>query len=984
MTITQLETLYGSIDIQKPGDLVRAIRTAYTSGEVSKLDLVTFLDRSIDAFLPEARRICASYSDASEADRSALVLHGLLLAGEMIVLCEMRSCRQLRDRTLLFLEFASSAGSSPHPFVEMAVRVLRRDISSTGFTWGKIESANSLDVLSYHFFGGVNFAKAEIPFSFTGKGVVEVQDGRLTIRPTETAEVDAFGLFNDSVLVRTPKHRDLRLKQTEKDEITPLRSFFKGFSDAQQQYVPPRTEDPAPVAGDIVDLQCLGVDRTGSPVLSVIGHEEIQGGLAQEELVHYVWTDMVKDYLFTGDCILGARLKASNGTPCFSIAESYETFARKAANEYLRSGRQFEARAVRIFDKYDRVGWLTAAGFGGVSLREAGVKEGMVRVMEVESVKGVSDTYINLRPPKNGIADDYDCFITGDEAGGDILEKFITDRESVLARRQKAKTVRDDSMERASLIKLARILAGRFPGLGTIECLRSLMAASFLAAVAGDTALVELLSVRIDILSALAAYAQGVPFSLGGVESKIPEAWQRRLSCIACGRDELGRENLQELLRDPDPLCKQVAGLLFAGAISEVFRDQVQAEPDVVRKKVCALLGVEDAFRGMESRRSGKYGMTESDDVEFKSSYVFRNDNGRPDIDYQGRGQVFEAVCAFLNKDGGEVYVGVGDNGDPILSEGYGLNADIAWIQENYRMLNGKRSPLLGHSIPVVNSVESLSRFLRTEKELYFSEDIQKLIDINPTEDADAIRITVHPSQYEIAYLYSNRNDPVDGVAYVRDGSSTVKMTNHDKQMRLMNLKRVSREIGFIVTIREAIDRHQKLIFKRYASGNRRELRDRLVVPVNLFYNDENVSCFDIGSKKYKQFRLQRIESIEALDEVYTIPLQPAKKNDVFRWLNEGKGQYHIRLRLDVLAHNCLLEEYSCAKDLPKEELYMDGPNHWILDTVVYGWDAVRRFYLGLAANIEILDSEDSDALKANIRSYIEANLDVCPPPPGA
>lgn len=62
----------------------------------------------------------------------------------------------------------------------------------------------------------------------------------------------------------------------------------------------------------------------------------------------------------------------------------------------------------------------------------------------------------------------------------------------------------------------------------------------------------------------------------------------------------------------------------------------------------------------------------------------------------------------------------------------------------------------------------------------------------------------------------------------------------------------------------------------------------------------------------------------------------------------------------------------------------MDGPNHWILDTVVYGWDAVRRFYLGLAANIEILDSEDSDALKANIRSYIEANLDVCPPPPGA
>ena len=975
MTITQLEALYGSIDIQKPADLVRAVRTAYASGEVSKLDLVAFLDRSIDAFLPEARRICNAYSEASDADRSALVLHGMMLASEMIVLCEMRSCRQLRDRTLLFLELASSAGSSPQHFVEMAVRVLRHDISSTGFTWGKVESANSLDVLSYHFFGGVTFARAEIPFSFTGKGVVEIQDGRLTVRPTETAEVDAFGLFNDSVLVRTPKHRDLRLKQSEKDEIIPLRSFYKGFSDAQQQFVPPRTEAPAPVAGDIVDIQYLGEDKAGAPVLCVVGHEEIRGSLVQEELVHYVWTDMVKDYFYTDDCILGARLKTGNEGPCFSIAESYETLARKTANDYLRSRRQFEARAVRIFDKYDRVGWLTAAGFGGVSQKEAGVKEGMVRVMEVESVKGFGDTYINLRPPKNDIADDYDRFLTGEEAGSDILEKFVTDRESVLEHRKNTKTTRDDSAERAFVIKLSRILTGRLPGLGTFERLRCLMTASFLAEVAGDTAFAQSLSLRIDYLSALAAFAQGAPLSLGAAASKLPESRQRILSCIACGRDDRGRETLRELLRDPDPLCNQVAGLLFAGAVSEEFRDQVKADPDVVRKKVCALLGVEDAFRGMETRRSGKYGATESDDVEFKSSYVFRNDNGHPDIDYQGRGQVFEAVCAFLNKDGGEVYVGVGDNGDPILSEEYGLQADIAWLQENYRTLNGQKSSLLGHPIPAVNSVESMSRFLNTEKELYFSEDIQKLIDINPTEDADAIRITVHPSQYEIAYLYSNRNDPVDGIAYIRDGSSTVRMTNHDKQMRLMNLKRVSREIGFIVTIREAMDRHQKLVFKNYASGNKRELRDRIVVPVNLFYNDENVYCFDIGSKKYKQFRLQRIESIEALDEVYTLPLKPAKKNDVFRWLNEGKGEYHIRLRLDVLARNCLLEEYSCAGDLPENELYKDGANHWILDTVVYGWDAVRRFYLGLAADIEILDTEDSEELKAEIRSYIEKNM---------
>ena len=53
------------------------------------------------------------------------------------------------------------------------------------------------------------------------------------------------------------------------------------------------------------------------------------------------------------------------------------------------------------------------------------------------------------------------------------------------------------------------------------------------------------------------------------------------------------------------------------------------------------------------AEQRGKYGKTEGHEVEFKSSYVFRNENCRQDIDYQGRGQVFEAVCGFLNTGGG-------------------------------------------------------------------------------------------------------------------------------------------------------------------------------------------------------------------------------------------------------------------------------------------------------------------------------------------
>ena len=192
-----------------------------------------------------------------------------------------------------------------------------------------------------------------------------------------------------------------------------------------------------------------------------------------------------------------------------------------------------------------------------------------------------------------------------------------------------------------------------------------------------------------------------------------------------------------------------------------------------------------------------------------------------------------------------------------------------------------------------------------------------------------------------------------------------------------MSLKKISREMDFVVTIQEAIDQHRKLIFKDYSSGNSDRVKDRFVVPVNLFYNDENVYCYDLESRSYKQFRLRRIGSIETEMEnpFYPLSLKPPRKVDVFRWLDEGKKSYHIKLRMAVAAKNYLVEEYSCAENLPKEELYEEKKDVWILDTRLNGLDAVRRFYLGLADRIEILDTEDSDALKAAIAKFVAENI---------
>ena len=419
-----------------------------------------------------------------------------------------------------------------------------------------------------------------------------------------------------------------------------------------------------------------------------------------------------------------------------------------------------------------------------------------------------------------------------------------------------------------------------------------------------------------------------------------------------------------------EELIEEICALVLGMKLSFRFRDEIDAGAEGVRKKICSLLGVDGLFRAESASRIGKYGKTERQQLEFKSSYVYRNDDKGPDIDYQGRGQVFEAVCGFLNAKGGTVYVGVNNDGDPIVAEDSGLNADIAWLRANFKFLNGMRARQLGHAICEVKDLDSFVQFLNSEKELYFKESLQGNIRIEVTDDVDAIRITVDPSEYEIAYLYPDKTRS-GGRAFVRDGLRTVEMTRVQKEQRLASLKRISKEMGFVVAIQEAIDRQGILLFKGYASGNSGEVKDRKVVPVNLFYNDENVYCYDLVSRKFKQFRLHRISSIEALPDTYSLQKSSPKKADVFRWLDDGGKKYHIKFRMDVGARNYLLEEYSCAEKLPESELYEEKKNKWILDTWVNGLGAVRRFYLGLADKIEILDTEDSEELKADIAAYV-------------
>ena len=72
---------------------------------------------------------------------------------------------------------------------------------------------------------------------------------------------------------------------------------------------------------------------------------------------------------------------------------------------------------------------------------------------------------------------------------------------------------------------------------------------------------------------------------------------------------------------------------------------------------------------------------------------------------------------------------------------------------------------------------------------------------------------------------------------------------------------------------------------------------------------------------------------------------------DIFR-IN-GNSQYPITLKLGILSHNLLLEEYPLAE----QHLTKIDDTHWLLKTNVCSYTGVGRFVIGLAQDIDIIDS---------------------------
>ncbi len=169
-----------------------------------------------------------------------------------------------------------------------------------------------------------------------------------------------------------------------------------------------------------------------------------------------------------------------------------------------------------------------------------------------------------------------------------------------------------------------------------------------------------------------------------------------------------------------------------------------------------------------------------------------------------------------------------------------------------------------------------------------------------------------------------------------------------------------------ITSILDAIRDKRQMTFHNYASSSSGEIKDRLVEPFALTGTHSHVWCYDLSDGVCKQFKISRIGNAQILQDSWQHESEHHKdKTDVFHM--SGKKAWPVTLDMDLMAKNLLVEEFPETATLVKPS--MEEADRWILDTEVYSFAGITRFYVGLAKHIRIVSA--SPELKKSISEYL-------------
>jgi proteasome accessory factor C len=232
--------------------------------------------------------------------------------------------------------------------------------------------------------------------------------------------------------------------------------------------------------------------------------------------------------------------------------------------------------------------------------------------------------------------------------------------------------------------------------------------------------------------------------------------------------------------------------------------------------------------------------------------------------------------------------------------------------------------------------IENNNGFFKVDKENSTAKDISQLLHFTE-EEAFILSKTIHSIDEDselkeklVKKLYSIYN--FDRVIYT--------ITKKEETENIYNLI-------------QAIKRQKQVVLKEYKSGNSKNIRDRIVEPIDFTINYTGVWCYDTEDQTNKIFKASRIQEVQILDSDWNYKSKhKVGIIDVFRI--QSFEPISIQLQLSLVAYNLIIEEF------PLSEKYLKkvDDNNYLLTTEVGNFLGVGRFILGLPGEVKIIYPE--------------------------
>ena len=392
----------------------------------------------------------------------------------------------------------------------------------------------------------------------------------------------------------------------------------------------------------------------------------------------------------------------------------------------------------------------------------------------------------------------------------------------------------------------------------------------------------------------------------------------------AYGKDSKNDQLSEIIHSDSDELIQKIAILVQScNRIDHVISKSMQ---NVIKREIIKCLAIDVEGETDLEEENGTYLGIENDRQEFKTSFFYAPVGAK---EQNQKLTILRGVCAFLNtRFGGTLYLGVDD-----LGYIKGVQDDIKYMERTaYGSYKG---------------IDGYVRYITDEAKKYFDISLMTNIRINPVYDGQVVAITVTPYEYDIV--------KIEKEAFIRINSETIRMSESmRRQLMAQRILSKKEDAANAAALMDAIESKRQVVLHGYSSSSSGVIKDRVVEPFALASGQKTVWCYDLAAKTNKVFKVDRISNVEIKADKWEYESHHRQgKMDIFRL--SGTTAIPVKLQLTLLAKNVLVEEYPEAE---RDIIQTNDDDRWILETEIYQMEGLGRFYMGLAAEIQIIEAE--------------------------